>query len=527
MERRAQPRRRTLVEEIEPRILYSADFAPAGLDTHVLTPDHEQRTLDSSGEFDSYSAVQAAPRRHELVFVDSRAPGQQELVDGLQDSDERQIEVVRLDPDRDGVQQISEALATRSGVDAVHILSHGEPGAVQLGSTVLDFDSLLANATKIRAWGDALSEQADLLIYGCDVAASAEGRSLLDSLSRLTGADVAASDDPTGAQQLGGDWDLEFVLGLLDTSVAVDTATQGQFASLLDLSTADATATTAIAMSTPLAFEVNAGQTDAGVDFVARGSGYTVWLTDGDAVIGLQTETGGYAVRLDLRGGNADPAASGENLLEAKSNYLVGSEDQWRQDVANYAAVRYDEVYAGIDLRYYGNQRQLEYDFVVKPGADAAAIRLDFEGAQGVSIDENGNLILTLDEAGQTLAFHAPVAYQDGPAGREWVTSRYVLFDDGSAGFEVGSYDTSRELVIDPVLAYGTYLGGSRRRADLEHGHRCRRERLCDRLHGFRQLSHARGIFRRRRRQRRLRQQVQRHPRHADLLDLHRRQRRR
>ena len=419
MERRAQPRRRALVEEIEPRILYSADFAPAGLDTPILTPDSEQRTLDASGEFNSDSVLDARPRRHELVFLDSRTPELSEVIGGLRGSDEREIEVVLLDPDRDGVQQISEALAACSDVDAVHILSHGQPGALQLGSTTLDFDSLLANATKIRAWGDAFAEQADLLIYGCDVAGSAQGRSLLEALARLTGADVAASEDPTGSQDLGGDWDLEFELGLLDTSIAVDTATQGQFASLLDLSTADATATVPITASTPLAFEINAGQTDAGVDFVARGSGYTVWLTDGDAVIGLQNETGGYAVRLDLRGANDDPTASGENLLETKSNYLVGAEDQWRQDVANYGAVRYTDVYTGIDLRYYGNQQQLEYDFVVKAGADAGAIRLDFEGAQGVSIDENGNLVLTLDDAGQTIAFQAPVAYQDGPAGRE------------------------------------------------------------------------------------------------------------
>ena len=455
------PAAAALVEEIEPRILYSADFAPVGLDTPVLTPATEQRTLDSSGEFNSDSTVDARPRRHELVFVDSGTPGQRELVEGLQDSDERDIEVVQLDPARDGVQQITEALAGRSGIDAVHILSHGEPGAVQLGSTTLDFDSLLANAAKIRTWGDALTDQADLLIYGCDVAGSPEGRSLLEAVARLTGADVAASTDPTGAPQLGGDWDLEFELGLVDTPVIVDTATQSQFASLLDLATSDATATEPIVVSAPLAFEVNAGQSDADVDFLARGNGYTVWLTDGDAVIGLQNETGGYAVRLDLRGANDDPAASGENLLESKSNYLMGTEDQWRRDVANYAAVRYDEVYDGIDLRYYGNQRQLEYDFIVKAGADAGAIRFDFEGAQGVSIDANGNLILSLGETGQSIAFQAPVAYQDGPAGREWVTSRYQLLDDGSVGFEVGSYDTSRELVIDPVLAYGTYVGGS------------------------------------------------------------------
>src|SRR5262245_59487880 len=103
MEHRSQPRRRPLLEEIEPRILYSADFAPAGLDTPVLTPETEQRTLDASGEFNSDAAVEARPRRHELVFVDSAAPGRRELVEGLQDSDRRDLEVVLLDPARDGI----------------------------------------------------------------------------------------------------------------------------------------------------------------------------------------------------------------------------------------------------------------------------------------------------------------------------------------------------------------------------------------------------------------------------------------
>src|SRR5262245_40461804 len=108
MERRAQPRRRVLVEEIEPRILYSADFAPAGLDTPVLTPATEQRTLDPTGEFNSDTSVAANPRRHELVFVDSSTPGQRELIAGLERSDQRDIAVVELDSTRDGVEQISE-----------------------------------------------------------------------------------------------------------------------------------------------------------------------------------------------------------------------------------------------------------------------------------------------------------------------------------------------------------------------------------------------------------------------------------
>jgi len=199
-------RRRPIVEEIEPRILYSADFVPAGLDAPLLSDAAEQRTLDSSGEFSSTAVNDVQLRRYELVVLDGGIPGLDAVVDDLMgEAGDRQLEVVVLDPERDGIEQVSEALATRSGVDAVHILSHGEPGAVQLGSTTLDFDSLLANATKIKGWGDALTEQADLLIYGCDVAASEEGRSMLEALARLTGADVAASDDPTGSRNLSND----------------------------------------------------------------------------------------------------------------------------------------------------------------------------------------------------------------------------------------------------------------------------------------------------------------------------------
>jgi sugar lactone lactonase YvrE len=211
----------------------------------------------------------------------------------------------------------------------------------------------------------------------------------------------------------------------------------------------------------PLAFERNVGQTDAQVDFLARGSGYTVWLADGDAVLGLRDGDTTHVVRLDVLGTNADPRAAGENALGSTSSYLTGDATQWRANVDSYGAVRYDDVYDGVDLRYYGTGRQLEYDFLVQAGADASPIRLKFEGAQSLAIADNGDLILTLDAAGNAVAFKAPVSYQDGPAGRERVDSHYTVFDDGSIGFTLGAYDTSRGLVIDPILSYATYLGGT------------------------------------------------------------------
>ena len=190
--------------------------------------------------------------------------------------------------------------------------------------------------------------------------------------------DVGTTDSAVSAESDG--WELELLLG---DEPAMENGEQ----------TPTSDAEVAVA-STPLAFERNEGQLDAQVDFLARGSGYAVWLTGGDAVIALDGADTDHVLRLDVLGGNADALASGEDLLAGTSNYLIGSSEQWHADVANYAAVYYDEVYDGIDLRYYGNQRQLEYDFILDAGAQVSDIRLALDGAQGVSIAETGELVL-------------------------------------------------------------------------------------------------------------------------------------
>ncbi len=134
----------------------------------------------------------------------------------------------------------------------------------------------------------------------------------------------------------------------------------------------------------------------------------------------------------------------------------------WQTDVDNFASVYYENVYDGIDLRYYGNQRQLEYDFVVGPGSDPNAIRLNFDGVLNAEITETGELRLILNEQGDEIFFKAPISYQTADDGtRIEVESAYVIHDDGSIGFTLGDYDTSRELVIDPILDYTTFLGGT------------------------------------------------------------------
>jgi VCBS repeat-containing protein len=215
-------------------------------------------------------------------------------------------------------------------------------------------------------------------------------------------------------------------------------------------------------VSTPLTFEANEGQTDSRVDFLARGSGYNVYLTEGDAVLALGDGEGGHMLRMNLVGANENAAASGLHELTSRSNYLIGPDlATWTTDIENYGRVQYRNVYEGIDVHYYGNERQLEYDFILHAGASPDQIRLSFDGARALAIDVDGDLVVTVNEKGDEVRFQAPITYQDGESGRETIESKYVLSEDGQVGFEVHAYDTSRPLVIDPILEYGTYLGGT------------------------------------------------------------------
>src|SRR6266404_2276927 len=225
----------------------------------------------------------------------------------------------------------------------------------------------------------------------------------------------------------------------------------------------------------PLSFEVNQGQTDSQVKFLSRGAGYGLFLTSTEAVLSLHRygsgETSGRGDKEGVRATddvlrmtavNANPHAKIEGLeqLPGKSNYFIGKNPRnWRSNVSTYGRVYYHEVYKGIDLVYYGNQRQLENDFVVVPGANPSDIALRFDGAKKITIDKDGDLLL--QTGGDQVQLQRPLTYQLVEGVRREVAGNYLLKSSGDVGFEVAAYDHTRPLVIDPVLVYSTYLGGN------------------------------------------------------------------
>jgi len=239
----------------------------------------------------------------------------------------------------------------------------------------------------------------------------------------------------------------------------------------------------------PLAFEANQGQTDPQVKYMARGNGYTVFLTANDTVFALQsseqssakaatTQANGKhgfrevhptplakkdvaaAIHMRLVGSNAQPQIAADNQLPGVTNYYIGSDrSNWQAGVKQYAGVSYRDVYPGVNMAFHGEQRQLEFDFIVAPGANPAPIDLGFSGARKIATDASGNLLLS--SAAGDVVMHKPVAYQEENGKRQIVTAQFVQEGKNKVGLALGSYDHSRELVIDPALSYSTYLGGS------------------------------------------------------------------
>ena len=229
-------------------------------------------------------------------------------------------------------------------------------------------------------------------------------------------------------------------------------------------------------------FEANVGQAGTQAEYIVRGSGYNLFLTPNELVFSLskgqpkakpdsllspQVEPAldepqkVSSFKMSWLGGNPNPTMQRGQALTGASNYFIGNDPaKWQTGVASYDKVVYQEAYNGIDLAVYGNQRELEYDWIVKAGADPNLIRLNFEGLQSLRITEQGALELKFEDG--LITQHPPVIYQERVDGsRQTIEGSYRLLSSHEVGFTVGNYDHTKTLIIDPILVYSTFLGGS------------------------------------------------------------------
>lgn len=233
--------------------------------------------------------------------------------------------------------------------------------------------------------------------------------------------------------------------------------------------------------SLPLSFEANYGQTHDAVKFLSRGNGYSLFLCPGETVMALSKPTTigekSYmsrkvitalhseletraVLRMKLLGANPKTNVTGVDELAGKSNYFIANNPTlWHTNISNYSKVKYEQVYPGIDMVYYGNQTQHEYDFVIAPRVNPNLIKLRFEGQQSLVIDALGDLVLRT--ANGDIIHNKPAVYQEREGAKQSIEGRYVLKGKNEIGFDVGAYDESEPLVIDPSVSYSTFLGGN------------------------------------------------------------------
>jgi hypothetical protein len=250
----------------------------------------------------------------------------------------------------------------------------------------------------------------------------------------------------------------------------------------------------------PLTFEANQGQSSSPAQFISRGSGYTLFLNADEAILKLtpprtnkndprslalesssgssaqtsagKSENSSRLLHMRLVGANSAAKINGVEQQPGKSNYFIGNDpSRWKTGIPNYAKVQYQNVYSGVDLVYYGNQRQLEYDFVVAPGADPKSIAMEIAAdslpaqsrkSNALSLTADGDLKVSL--ANGSVFLHKPLVYQTASLhgnNKDLVPARWVIKDRNRVGFELAAYDRTRPLIIDPALSFSSYLGGS------------------------------------------------------------------
>ena len=274
-------RRKPLISALEPRILLDGAAVATAVEMTTDVAFQEAATHTASAEQSMHFAAPAPTasepgNRREVAFVDTSVDNYQDLVDGLDDG----VEVILIDSSENGLEQMVAALQGQSGIDAIHLFSHGDVGELKLGTLTLNGENLDANAQLLAALGETLTESGDLMLYGCYVGSDSEGQGFLDAVAQLTSADVAASEDLTGAQALGGDWELEVTSGSVETTALVAAGYDGALAPLVI----------------------------SNLDDLQYSEGDGAVLIDGDVTIGGGTDyTGGY---IDFEIGGATSSES-------------------------------------------------------------------------------------------------------------------------------------------------------------------------------------------------------------------------
>ena len=213
----------------------------------------------------------------------------------------------------------------------------------------------------------------------------------------------------------------------------------------------------------PLSFVANDGQADKQVKFTTRGSGYSLALAPTTftlAVADSRNQNEASVLQATLLGGNAAANVTGLERLQTTTNYFIGNDPRkWQTNIPNYAKVKYSSVYPGVDLVFYGNQNLVEYDFIVSPGADANSIALGFAGITDLRVDEKGDLLLRIDA--REIRQSKPIVYQQINGARRMIPASYLVKDKQQVAFQIADYDRSQPLVIDPTLAFSTFIGGN------------------------------------------------------------------
>lgn len=431
---------RPLAEPLEPRLLFSASadialFEEADNDIYQLQDAAEK--LDLTAVYAEEASVLDTNVRStdvsEVVFVDTNVENYQDLIDDIiGNSGNENIEIVLLDQNLDGIEQITDTLMNYSGLSAIHILSHGDDSSLKLGSGELSNDNIDEYDTDITSWQAALSESADILIYGCNLASADEGLNLIDQLAQLSSADVAASDDLTGNAQHGGDWELEHSTGSIEAALILGQSQQwqGVLATTTYIDSGTVTDQTIVSnvQAAGQTFLYDSGNGEYGVDEL------TVQLKK-------LPSTATQTITIELR-----TAWTGGEILGTAT---LSSDDLVDNTFTPQTLTFTDGVVLSDNVSYYIRITSDGSDGTVTAGYDSSATFAD-----GQYVNDSGSL-----DASRDLAFK--VAYSDAGNSAPYIDNPIAdqaIFSDNTYSFTFAA-DTFKDVDADS-LTYSAEVGG-------------------------------------------------------------------